>query len=88
MSVSLRGPVGKAFLVAARDQARQLPAAGAQAAVQSIEFAGFRDGDTTTVLLNLSGTQGEHMWFNAMDYYFVRDSAADGWRSVGHGEAT
>lgn len=82
LQASIRGPVGEAFVNAARAQPAPQPAAGLPASTLDLVFAGLRDGDTTTVLITLSGAGAEHMWSNDLNYYFVRDSVPGGWRLV------
>ena len=82
---SLGGQVGAAFLREAERLVAARQAADSSASSDHIALLGLRDGDTVTVVLRHAGSgrvPREVFWENVIDYYFVRDSAAHGWRYV------
>jgi hypothetical protein len=82
---SLGGPVGTAFLREAQRLVAARQAPDSNAFSDHIALLGLRDGDTVTVVLRHDGSgrvPHEVFWENVVDYYFVRDAAARGWRFV------
>jgi type V secretory pathway adhesin AidA len=82
---SVQGAAGAAFLKAAGLALSDRPSANDNASDDDIALLSLRDGDTATVILRRSGTATVPravFSLNVIDYYFVRDTVAGGWRYV------
>ena len=86
---NLRTAAGKAFEREGAAHVAAMRAIGATSrdSYLKVALAGFRDGDTATVLVNVDGGDARASYENYMDYYFVRGTPSSAWRLVAHGLA-